>query len=127
MGYILSLSCRDRPGLVHAVSGFIFDHGGNIAESHQFNDHQADLFLMRAEFDLARRAPDAGRLRHAFAPIADRPGMSWQLRDSEQMPRVMIMASKIPPHAGRPGGQRIPRPAAAGVPHGRRRDVLDAR
>nr|MBP8861791.1 ACT domain-containing protein [Ottowia sp.] len=28
--YILTLSCPDRPGIVHAVSGFLAERGGNI-------------------------------------------------------------------------------------------------
>ena len=30
--YILTLSCPDRPGIVHAVSGFLLERGGNIEE-----------------------------------------------------------------------------------------------
>jgi len=33
--YILTLSCPDRPGIVHAVSGFLLEHGGNIEEAAQ--------------------------------------------------------------------------------------------
>ena len=37
--YILTLSCPDRLGLVHAVSGFLLERGGNIEEAAQYNDH----------------------------------------------------------------------------------------
>ncbi|MGA7817329.1 ACT domain-containing protein, partial [Caballeronia sp.] len=36
--FILKLSCPDRPGIVHAVSGFLFDLGSNILDSAQFGD-----------------------------------------------------------------------------------------
>ena len=36
--YILTLSCPDRPGIVHAVSGFLLERGGNIEEAAQYND-----------------------------------------------------------------------------------------
>ena len=36
-GFILTLSCPDRPGIVHAVSGFLLEHGGNIIEAAQFD------------------------------------------------------------------------------------------
>ena len=36
--YILILACFDRPGIVHAVSSFLVEHGGNIRESQQFGD-----------------------------------------------------------------------------------------
>ena len=48
--YILTLSCPDRLGLVHAVSGFLLDHGGNIEEAAQYNDHATGLFFMRVQF-----------------------------------------------------------------------------
>ena len=47
---MLILSCPDRPGIVHAVSGFLVEHGGNILESQQFNDQLVDRFFMRIDF-----------------------------------------------------------------------------
>ena len=45
--YVLTLSCPDRLGLVHAVSGFLLEHGGNIEEAAQYNDTATGLFFMR--------------------------------------------------------------------------------
>ena len=42
--YILTLSCPDRTGIVHAVSGFLLERGGNIEEAAQYNDHDTGLF-----------------------------------------------------------------------------------
>ena len=42
--YILTLSCPDRLGLVHAVSGFLLERGGNIEEAAQYNDHGTACF-----------------------------------------------------------------------------------
>lgn len=36
--FILTLRCPDQPGIVHAVSGFLLRHGGNILASAQFGD-----------------------------------------------------------------------------------------
>lgn len=52
--YVLTLSCQDRPGIVHAVSGFLFQHGGNIEEAAQYNDHDTGLFFMRVQFACAQ-------------------------------------------------------------------------
>jgi formyltetrahydrofolate deformylase len=52
--YVLTLSCPDRLGLVHAVSGFLLEHGGNIEEAAQFNDHDTGLFFMRVQFACSR-------------------------------------------------------------------------
>ena len=47
--WVLSLSCPDRPGIVHAVTGVLAEHGGNITESQQFGDPDTGLFFMRVE------------------------------------------------------------------------------
>ena len=52
--YILTLSCPDRLGLVHAVSGFLLERGGNIEEAAQYNDHDTGLFFMRVQFACAQ-------------------------------------------------------------------------
>lgn len=36
--FILTLSCPDRPGIVHAVTGFLAQHNLNIFDSQQFGD-----------------------------------------------------------------------------------------
>src|SRR5215831_18138720 len=50
---ILLLSCPDRKGVVARVSGFIFEHGGNILHADEHGDHDSNTFLMRVEFDPA--------------------------------------------------------------------------
>ena len=52
--YILTLSCPDRLGLVHAVSGFLLERGGNIEEAAQYNDPDTGLFFMRVQFACAQ-------------------------------------------------------------------------
>jgi formyltetrahydrofolate deformylase len=90
--HVLTLSCPDRPGIVHAVSGYLFERGGNILESQQFDDTQGGRFFMRIVFAV-EAAPDA--LREGFAPLAARFGMQWTLRDRAQRRRVMLLASKF--------------------------------
>lgn len=50
LSYILTLSCPDRTGIVHAVSGFLLERGGNIEEAAQYNDPATGLFFMRVQF-----------------------------------------------------------------------------
>ena len=47
--YILTLSCPDRRGIVHAVSGYLFVHGGTIEEAAQYNDAGTGLSFMRVQ------------------------------------------------------------------------------
>jgi formyltetrahydrofolate deformylase len=93
--YILTLSCHDRRGIVHRVSGFLAEHGCNIIDSAQFGDAQSQLFFMRVHFSLEDEALSDAALRTHFAAMADGMGMNWQLNDAKKKPRVMLMVSKI--------------------------------
>jgi len=48
--FILTISCKDKPGIVAKVTKFLFDNGFNILESGQFNDKDTNNFFMRTEF-----------------------------------------------------------------------------
>ena len=90
--YVLTLSCPDRRGIVHAVSGFLLEHGGNIEEAAQYNDHDTGLFFMRVQF--ACDSLDDAALRAKLAPFAEPFGMQWQLHTTSQPMRTVIMVSK---------------------------------
>lgn len=92
--YILTLSCPDKSGIVHAVSGFLANNRCNITESAQFNDRATALFFMRVEFTAASASPDAQGLHGAFSELAGRFAMQWELWDQARRPRVLIMVSK---------------------------------
>jgi formyltetrahydrofolate deformylase len=93
--YILTLSCLDRRGIVHRVSGFLAEHGCNIIDSAQFGDEQSKLFFMRVHFSNEEGKVDDAKLRADFAELGASMQMNWQLHDAHRKPRVMIMVSKI--------------------------------
>ena len=93
--YILTLSCPDQMGVVYTVSGFLFERGGNIIDSAQFNDTDSDRFFMRVNFEERRTDVEIDQLKAEFAPIAEKFNMDWQLFDERVKPRLMIMVSKI--------------------------------
>jgi formyltetrahydrofolate deformylase len=115
-GYVLTLSCPDRPGIVHAVASYLIEHGGNIWESQQFDDREGGLFFMRVHFEApvgkgvetgetpvggggerggSGEAPDAVEiLRRDFADVASAFSMSWRLLEDRARQRVLIMVSK---------------------------------
>ncbi len=89
--WVLSLSCPDRPGIVHAVSGVLAENGGNITESQQFGDPDTGLFFMRVEFvSPALRAT----LEQAFDALAERFEMSLRLDTAGRKMRTIVMVSK---------------------------------
>ena len=92
---VLVLSCKDAPGIVHAVSGLLVDERCTIVESHQFDSLTSGMFYMRVEFAHVDGAPlDFARLDHAFQPIAERFEMSWRMADAAERQRVVIMVSQ---------------------------------
>ncbi|PXW29307.1 formyltetrahydrofolate deformylase [Paraburkholderia caballeronis] len=93
--FILNLACADRPGIVHAVSGFLFERGSNILDSAQFGDSHTGAFFMRVHFQQVGGDPGLDALRADFAPLAAQFGMKWELHDAEVKPRVVILVSKI--------------------------------
>ncbi|MDI3419145.1 formyltetrahydrofolate deformylase [Streptomyces luteolus] len=93
--YVLTLSCPDRAGLVHAVTGFLVQHSGNIQESQQFDDRQQDRFFMRVHFDVSDPRTSLERLRSGFGPVAEAYGISWQLHSTATPTRTLIMVSKF--------------------------------
>jgi formyltetrahydrofolate deformylase len=92
--YTLTLSCPDRVGIVAAVSGFFAQHGGWIVEASYHADTQTGRFFMRQEILADSLSFDAAGLRTRFAAVAQQFGMEWQLSDSSQKKRLVILVSK---------------------------------
>ncbi|GAB1385554.1 formyltetrahydrofolate deformylase [Melaminivora sp.] len=90
--YILTLSCPDRLGLVHAVSGFLLEHGANIEEAAQYNDHATGLFFMRVQF--ACSSHDTARLRADLEPFAAQHQMRAGLHPVSEPMKTVILVSR---------------------------------
>ena len=90
--YILTLSCPDRLGLVHAVSGFLLARGGNIEEAAQYNDRDTGLFFMRVQFACAQLTHE--ELKTQLDEFAQPFDMTWRLHARALPMRAVIMVSK---------------------------------
>ena len=90
--YILTLSCADRLGLVHAVSGFLLERGGNIEEAAQYNDIDTGLFFMRVRFCCGQVS--FADLQNDMQRFADPMQMQWGLYPANALMRTVIMVSK---------------------------------
>ena len=88
--WIVTLVCRDQPGIVHAVSGAIVEAAGNITESQQFSSDDTGTFFMRLQVESAasREAFVA-----ALAPVTERYGMTWQLDVVGRPLRTLVLVS----------------------------------
>ncbi len=91
--WVLTLSCPDRPGIVHAVAGALAGLGGNITESQQFGDPLSGLFFMRVQVEAAASRDE---IVGALTPVTARFSMSWDLDVVGRRVRTLLMVSKAP-------------------------------
>ncbi|NLH81636.1 MAG: formyltetrahydrofolate deformylase [Phyllobacteriaceae bacterium] len=91
--YVLALSCRNRPGIVAAVSMHLFEMGANISEAQQFDDTLSGRFFMRVVFEVAGLTAET--LTQSFDEIVERFGMEMRLRDRSIPRKVMLLVSKF--------------------------------
>ncbi|MER6623163.1 MULTISPECIES: formyltetrahydrofolate deformylase [unclassified Streptomyces] len=92
--YVLTLSCPDKQGIVHAVSSYLFMTGCNIEDSQQFGDHDTGLFFMRVHFS-ADAPVTVEKLRASFAAIGDSFHMDWQINRADEKMRILLMVSRF--------------------------------
>ncbi|WP_189313388.1 formyltetrahydrofolate deformylase [Streptomyces brasiliensis] len=92
--YVLTVTCPDRHGIVHAVSSYLFMTGCNIEDSQQFGDHDTGLFFMRVHFS-AEAPVTLDKLRASFAAIGDSFQMEWQINRADETMRIVLMVSKF--------------------------------
>jgi len=95
--WILTLSCRDEPGLVTRFTRLIFEGGGNIREAQQFNARDTGRFFMRVVFETAGPADAAMRaaLEEALNAFESRLELTWGLRPLGHRKRVLMMVSRL--------------------------------
>jgi formyltetrahydrofolate deformylase len=91
--FVLTIICPDRPGIVHAVTGFLVDHGGNIIESQQYDDLETGRFFMRMGFEVSGTGTTAEQLRADFGPVAQEYAMDFRLWDARAPYRTLLMVS----------------------------------
>jgi len=94
-GFILKIACADRPGIVHAVSHFLFEQTANILDSAQFSDTYTGRFFMRVHFSQTTQALSLSHLQEQFTAVGKHFGMEWEMFDAATKPKVLIMVSKL--------------------------------
>ena len=91
--YVLTLSCQDRPGIVHAVTTALLSVEGNITESAQFNDEGTGLFVMRTAFDAP--VDDVEAVQSTVRSQPALAGADVVVRAEGDRCRVLILVSKF--------------------------------
>lgn len=92
--WVLTLSCIDGPGIVHAISGAVVAAGGNIAESQQFASDDTGRFFMRLQVEaVAQPETFEQRFSDALTSVTARYNMTWRLDTVGRPTRTLLLAS----------------------------------
>ena len=92
--YVLTVSCPDRPGIVHAVSGVLLRRTGDILRSQQYDDRDTGRFFLRVHFVIGDPAVGGDDLERDFAPVAAAYHMTWHMVPVGARTRTLIMVSR---------------------------------
>ncbi|MGG3957057.1 formyltetrahydrofolate deformylase [Bhargavaea massiliensis] len=91
----LLISCPDQPGIVAAVTTFLYEQGANIVESSQYStDPEGGTFFLRIEFDAPNISERKEEMEKKFAVIAQRFEMKWRLSLHTHIKKIAIFVSK---------------------------------
>ncbi|MFJ6280317.1 formyltetrahydrofolate deformylase [Arthrobacter subterraneus] len=103
--HVLTVDCSESPGIIHAISGFLFEHGCDILDIKQYGDTAQRHFFMRVHFSsgsssstaagVVQRTFSTDELRRDFTPVAEQWQMNWQLEPQGRKRRVLVMVSKM--------------------------------
>ncbi|MGO3153564.1 MAG: formyltetrahydrofolate deformylase [Galactobacter sp.] len=93
--YVLTYHCPERIGLVHALTGVLVQHQGNVEELKQFDDPRTGHFFFRAEFTLPGGEAELDNLRGDLDKLAEETEAECSVRPKEQKKRVLLMVSKF--------------------------------
>lgn len=96
MTAILLVHCPDQPGIVSAVSDFLYRNNGNVISLGQHVDREIDHFFMRVEWELGGFSIPKEKIEDYFKTlIGERFQMQWNLYFTEQVPRMAVFVSKV--------------------------------
>ena len=96
--FVLTLACPDAKGIVHAVSGLLYQAGCNIVDSQQFGDLEGDdatgRFFMRVHFQAPPQLASEHTLAALFQHTGQQFGMDVKFHAIAKRPRVLLLVSQ---------------------------------
>lgn len=92
----LLINCPDAPGIVSAVSSFLYNHGANITDLDQHaTAPEGGTYFMRLEFQTGNLRLSREHLEQAFQEaVATRYGMKWHISYAAERKKVAVLVSK---------------------------------
>jgi formyltetrahydrofolate deformylase len=88
--------CPDQPGIVAAVSSFLYNHGANVTALDQHStDPEGGTFFLRLEFQTPHLDVSRQLLETSFGEaVASRYGMDWRVTYADELKKVALMVSR---------------------------------
>lgn len=93
----LLVTCSDQPGIVAAITNFLYTHGANIIDLDQHSSPKDDgEYFMRLEFqtenlDLSKHALEANFQKVVAAQFK----MDWMIHYTQHIKKTVILVSKV--------------------------------
>ncbi len=91
---VLLLVCHDGPGIVAAISNFVFQNGGNILDSDQHSDLETNTFFMRVEWEVKDFKLTQAQAQEELEKITQSFRINFELKYNNCLPRMTIFVSK---------------------------------
>ncbi|MFI7679924.1 formyltetrahydrofolate deformylase [Actinophytocola sp. NPDC049390] len=92
--YVITFGCPDQIGIVATIASFLADAGGTIVEAAYHTDPDTGWFFTRQEVAADSLPFDAAELRSRFGATVASLGGEWQILDTGERRRVVILVSK---------------------------------
>jgi len=92
----LLITCPDKPGIVSAVSSFLYNHGANITDLDQHaTAPEGGTYFMRLEFQTPHLDLSRNVLAKTFGDaVATRYNMDWRISYAADLKKMAILVSK---------------------------------
>lgn len=89
------INCKDKQGIIAAVTTFIQQQGGNIVYIDQHVDREDAMFFMRLECEFSKEIFSVEQFKNTFiSNITHKFDMNWQLFDTDVKPKMALFVSK---------------------------------
>jgi formyltetrahydrofolate deformylase len=92
--YVITFGCQDRIGIVATIASFLAEVGGTIVEAAYHTDQDTGWFFTRQEVAADSLPFGADELRTRFAAAVSALDGDWQVLDTGERRRMVVLVSK---------------------------------
>lgn len=91
--FVLCFRCPDKPGIIAAVSSFLFEQGCDIRDAAQYGDPDTCNFFVRIQL-AAPAELDCAELDARIQPLVQSQQLDYTLHDMQRRMRTLIAVSR---------------------------------